>query len=467
MDHPSRLSAEAIDQLGTPLAVRRARNFLLLMELHLGGLWFLLSLVPTLFGGAILAAGLVKHKGDGGALGGGLAILGFFGFLAFFGIKIMLRAWRGLGVRLLVFPEGIIYTRWLRIVAYRWEDIGAFSYWTRDQMRPDKHHPDKVSYPSSMYYYRFYHDHGHHFLFSEKLDHNKDKPIARFVEEGLLDRQLPLLRDRLLQGSEEIHFGPFAVGLEGLSSKRTSLPWSEIDFISLEDGKVQVRKKGKVFNWCSVEADKVPNCCLFLALAKERVRAREVASTKAAARKCLDPMEEEIIRGFDIKYLGFKLFGFRWQYVLVYLMVFVFGCFAVLAWWSGSLDFNELVLFTLAAPLLVLARVFTAIIRLRRREELILGKDCLRCATTKGQTLIQIPYKNIAVLELVSKPGQEPYIGIDLQDPNDPSTFHAGDESAKNKFGWHYRITDEWSMPVPQIYERLRKRLPPVLEVRT
>lgn len=126
-----------------------------------------------------------------------------------------------------------------------------------------------------MYSYRFHHRNGHRFLFEEKLDRNTDAPIAQFTEEALLHSQLPSLRESFLQRHEEVRFGPFTLGLEGLGFKRALLPWPEVDFIWAEGGRVRVRKKGKTLNWCSVRMDNVPNSCLFLALAKERLAQEE------------------------------------------------------------------------------------------------------------------------------------------------------------------------------------------------
>lgn len=266
MDQLPRSLPEEIQQWGAPRAIRRARSFLLLIELLAGGLWFLLCLAPTLFAVVITFAGL--FKGEMAAFGMGLLLVTFFGTLAFIGGKIMLRAWWGLAIRLIVFPEGIIYTRGRRIVPYRWQDILAFSYWAID-------HVKLGTYIDSLYYYRFHHRDGHRFLFAERLDRNADKPIAQFVEEGLVNYQLPLLRESFLQRTEEVRFGPFILGMEGLGYKRDLLPWPEVDFIWAEDGRVRVRKKGKTLNWCSARMDNVPNMCLFLALAKERLAQEE------------------------------------------------------------------------------------------------------------------------------------------------------------------------------------------------
>jgi len=260
---------DEINQLGAPLTVRRAPTFLLLIDLLLCGLWFIICFAAILFILLICLADLLNGNIKVADLGILLLILGFFGALTFLAVKKIIRAWRGLSVCIHVFPEGIIYTRWRRVVAYRWEDIFAFSYRATDHMQFG------ITYLCSTYYYSFCHLDGHHFLFVEKLNRNAEKPIAEFVEEGLANYHLPLLRESFLQRNEEVRFGPFILGLEGLGYKRDLLPWPEVDFIWAEDGRVRVRKKGKTLNWCSARMDNVPNMCLFLALAKERLAQEE------------------------------------------------------------------------------------------------------------------------------------------------------------------------------------------------
>lgn len=77
MDPVPQSLPQEIQQWGTPLAVRRARSFLLLIELLAGGFLFLLCLVPALFAVTITVAGL--FKGEMAAFGMGLLILGFLG----------------------------------------------------------------------------------------------------------------------------------------------------------------------------------------------------------------------------------------------------------------------------------------------------------------------------------------------------------------------------------------------------
>jgi hypothetical protein len=74
----------------------------------------------------------------------------------------------------------------------------------------------------------------------------------------------------LLKSHETLHFGPLRLEPEGIGYGRSLLPWEQVDFAGIDDGKILVRKKDKTFSWCSVGAGKVPNLCLFLALAKEK-----------------------------------------------------------------------------------------------------------------------------------------------------------------------------------------------------
>ena len=126
------------------------------------------------------------------------------------------------------------------------------------------------TYTTSRNYYRFIHRDGHQFEFAEKFRRDELVPIADYVTDGLLQNQLPELRRRCFDKQETLTFGPLRLEPRGIGSGGSVLPWEEVDFVGAEKGKIFVRKQGKTLRWCSVKAEKVPNTCLFLALAKER-----------------------------------------------------------------------------------------------------------------------------------------------------------------------------------------------------
>jgi len=98
-----------------------------------------------------------------------------------------------------------------------------------------------------------------------------------------------------------------------------------------------------------------------------------------------------------------------------------------------------------------------------RRTSLIFGQNCLQQVVGKTRVYSQIPFKNIAKIELVRKgenAGLETdFIGIDLLDVNDPATLCPAFESVKRTFGWHCKLTHTSAVPLEKIYDRLQKRL--------
>jgi hypothetical protein len=168
------------------------------------------------------------------------------------------------------------------------------------------------------------------------------------------------------------------------------------------------------------------------------------------------PVEGEIVRDRPLKTLGFCL-----------LTIFVLapaGAGLVWAWWTelslgdrriswyGAVIGAGLVLGgILAIPLSVLCFI--------RRQRLIFGKDCFQ--NVRGEKVtIQIPYANIARVEMDEAEFTGKFVGIDLHDPNDSQTLCPGAMITKNGFGWHYKITDDsWTMPLTQIRSQIIKRL--------
>jgi hypothetical protein len=100
-----------------------------------------------------------------------------------------------------------------------------------------------------------------------------------------------------------------------------------------------------------------------------------------------------------------------------------------------------------------------------RRGRLILGADRLQYVVGRRQVVVQIPFHNIAKVELVQGARKEKYIGIDLADLEDPDTWCPNAEFFKKwkVLSWHYQISaSSFAMPLDQIFERLRKSAPAV-----
>ena len=93
-----------------------------------------------------------------------------------------------------------------------------------------------------------------------------------------------------------------------------------------------------------------------------------------------------------------------------------------------------------------------------------MARDRFQTVVGQEKVVEQIPFKNIARMELIKNPeGRDfvkNFIGIVLANVEDPETLCPTPEKIMELHGWHYRLTDDmWRMPLEQIYDRLQKRL--------
>jgi hypothetical protein len=121
-------------------------------------------------------------------------------------------------------------------------------------------------------------------------------------------------------------------------------------------------------------------------------------------------------------------------------------------WWGGILG----VLAWIAIPLPMLAVLAV----LKVGEYLIIADDRLQFAQRSGLVSIQIPYANIAKLELVKKNGDR-FLAIDLYDIDDPDTCASGWDLAghKQSEGWHFTMHGGFQLSIDEIYRLLETRL--------
>ena len=157
---------------------------------------------------------------------------------------------------------------------------------------------------------------------------------------------------------------------------------------------------------------------------------------------------------------------------LLLLNVFVvgpLGCGLVLAWWKewsfaghqiswyGAIIGVVLFGFFLLTPLII--------VKMFRRETLVVGKECFQVIVGADKVTQQIPYSNIAKIRLLrNHQGADfvrDFIGIVFADPEDPATLCPAAETVMKLHGWHCRIqTGLRPVPLEQLYELIRKELP-------
>lgn len=167
------------------------------------------------------------------------------------------------------------------------------------------------------------------------------------------------------------------------------------------------------------------------------------------------PIEGEIIGQSVLKLVGLFVFS---------LLALPAGIWAVWVWWTGATLLGYSLNWWGAAlgAVFVLIGLFgmpTFLLSIFRRQCLILGEDRLQLATEKGSVFTQIPYRNIARMELIREDTGK-YIGIDLHDTEDADTLNKDAGTTKKWSGWHYKLGDDsWTMPIEEIHARLKSRV--------
>jgi hypothetical protein len=77
---------------------------------------------------------------------------------------------------------------------------------------------------------------------------------------------------RALDARQTLDFGPFTVGMGGLTYKQATLLWNEVRHVDIENGVFSIYKVGKRLPWARKQASKIPNFSVFNALVERMAR---------------------------------------------------------------------------------------------------------------------------------------------------------------------------------------------------
>jgi hypothetical protein len=146
--------------------------------------------------------------------------------------------------------------------------------------------------------------------------------------------------------------------------------------------------------------------------------------------------------------------GKQLLFALLMLGVGLFGVFLIVGRWTeGLLSITGIVFallgFGLFPFLLILAFV---------KHGLVIGDDCLQFITGKGEVTAHVPYANIARVG-IRKSENERFIGIDLEDVNDPATVldeGSPADSTRQLYGCDVVIINHYGRPLPDVRDDLR-----------
>jgi hypothetical protein len=167
----------------------------------------------------------------------------------------------------------------------------------------------------------------------------------------------------------------------------------------------------------------------------------------------------QTVAGERIDQSSQKIFGL----LLLSLLIFPLGDLVVWAWWTEASLLNIGISWWGAClgaflALCGLVGVPSFLIALFRKHCIILASNCLQYATDKGHVLVQIPYRNIARMELIEEDAGK-FSGIDQRDAEDKDTLNPKASETKKWSQWHFRNSDDsWKVSVDEIYSRLKSR---------
>jgi hypothetical protein len=224
-----------------------------------------LVLAPLLILAGVGIDVLVFSIGHGGHLAK-LVVLGIF--LIIMGIMLVVRALRNRGLRVLLFPEGIVRVLRGEVETLFWDEI--------DQVIQTKNdHSWARAWQGPLVFIVQRKDRAVHF----------DDALPRLKELGaILHREtLPQLLARAraeCQAGRSLQFGKLRLSRLGITQDNDTLAWEDIQTIKLEEDEVTFQKKDKWSTWFRGTVSDIPNFHVFRVLVPELRNARATPTAK-------------------------------------------------------------------------------------------------------------------------------------------------------------------------------------------
>ncbi|HLN29821.1 MAG TPA: DUF6585 family protein [Gemmataceae bacterium] len=175
------------------------------------------------------------------------------------GVTLVVRAYRNLGLRVVVFPEGVVrfqreevQTFFWDEIAYLWEKRNAFNW--------------AYAWHGALVF-------GVQRADGEEISFDDSLPGLTRLGQILQKQTQAHLLPRALATYDEgktLQFGELKVSRKEWSHENDTLPWSEVKSIWLTDSGVSIYKKGKWSHWFHATVTEVPNFHVFRVLLAKR-----------------------------------------------------------------------------------------------------------------------------------------------------------------------------------------------------
>jgi hypothetical protein len=240
---------DKIAQLGEPTTEFAVRGLGFLRNMVLAPLLVVAGLALEI----VLIGVLHVHQHE-------LLILGIVMVLS--GVMLVVRAFRNRGLRVLVFPEGLVRLHRGRAQAFCWEDVNLV--W---QKKSDASHSIGRAWQGALT------------LTVQALDGRRmsfDDSLPRLAELAQIVRgeTLPFLWPRTRAAFDAGHvldFGKLSISRQGLSQGKETFPWSDLQKVKVNGADLLIYKKGKRMHSKSTPISDIPNSHVLLALIEQTI----------------------------------------------------------------------------------------------------------------------------------------------------------------------------------------------------
>jgi len=175
------------------------------------------------------------------------------------GVSLFIKLLRNRGLRVLVFPHGLVCLRRGQAVVCRWDDVEEVWQDLTDQYTLF----GLVHRPS--YFYTLRLADGSRVRFDHHLQD------VRRLGDTVLRQTFPQLLHRALgtlQAGEVLSYGGLTVSRHGLGNGKHVVPWDEVQQVGVYNGRALVARGGKWLKWGDYPVKKVPNVPVFLELVR-------------------------------------------------------------------------------------------------------------------------------------------------------------------------------------------------------
>jgi hypothetical protein len=183
-------------------------------------------------------------------------------FISVYGAFMFSRIFRERDWRVLTFSDGLMQIKSGAQMIIRWDDIT--SVW--QSITVVKRYG--VITVSTTHLYTVQRANGEVLYLNDQL--KNVEALGTTIQNEVTRRLLPRAVDTYNSGGV-VTFGKLTVSKEGLSNGKETIPWSQVQKVSIKSGTITVRKEGKLFNWSNVTVAETPNVFVFLSLVDQIV----------------------------------------------------------------------------------------------------------------------------------------------------------------------------------------------------